>query len=436
MSLPINAASGCWGYLMYVLEPERKTPIVGDYDVIVCGAGPAGVTAAISAGRLGAKTLLIESQGCLGGIWTAGLLCLVLDLPGKGGILREIEQRLQAQQALLPRYGNRAFTYDVEAMKWLLEQMCREANVDVRLHTRITSVVRQGDTLQSVITESASGREAFSAKVFVDATGNGDVGALAGCRHDRGHPESGKTQPATMLAIINGVPADARGTFGHDDKVAFRERLQSVGFEPSYRYPSLFELPIPHHFCLMINHEFGVACDSADDITRATMRARDEVRRAVQALRDLGWTDVRLVVTPSHIGLREGRRIHGRYMLTVDDLRAGQRFDDGICLAHNAVDIHALDRQTPHGQGGFMPKPYHIPLRSLIAADVDNLALAGRCISGDFFAHGSYRVTGNAVPTGEAAGIAAAYAVQSNCALPDVDGKAVREEMERRGYAL
>src|SRR5690606_30046481 len=137
------------------------------------------------------------------------------------------------------------FTYDAEAMKYVLEQLCIESGVTVRLHTRIVGCVSEGRTIKAAITESASGREAFAAHTFVDCTGNGDFAAQAGCRFDRGHPETGKTQPATLFALISGVPESQTETYNRDKKYEFRELLRSVGVDPSYQDPSLFYLPHP-----------------------------------------------------------------------------------------------------------------------------------------------------------------------------------------------
>jgi len=422
-----------------LMEGPRTYPTPSPYDVIVCGGGPAGVSAAISAGRQGLKTLLLESQGCLGGIWTSGLLCLILDAGGKAGILQELERELQAREAFRVSTAGSSYTYDVETMKVLLDELCLKANVDVRFHTRVVAALRDGDSIGAVITESSSGREAFVANLYVDATGNGDLAAYAGCEFDRGHPQTGKIQPATLFGIISGVPPEEMGTRGLEGKLRFRELLRSVGIEPTYQRPSLFRLPHPDLCCLMINHEFAIRCDDAKAISEATMRGRKELYDAVKALQSLpDWKEVRLVTTASHIGLREGRRIKGHYKVSVDDLLEGKRFDDGICLVRFGVDVHAVDPsedERPYNQG-MRTRPYNIPLRSLIAKDVDNLAMAGRCVSGDFWAHSSYRVTGNAVPMGEAVGIAAALSIKNKTPLAQLDGRAVGNAMRERGYEV
>lgn len=427
---------------MRIVEPERDVPVAGVYDVVVCGGGPAGVSAAIAAARAGAKTLLIEGEGCLGGIWTAGQLCVILDAAGKGGIMQEIEERLREHDAQLVLSGRSKYTYDVEAMKYILDTLCVEAGVDVRLHTRVVAAQVEEKEIRAIVTESYSGREAFTGKVYVDATGNGQLAALAGCAYHVGHPKTGQTQPATLIGVISGAPPDEPGTRNTAEKLAFRDLLESVGFEPSYRRPSLWRLPNPELMCISVHHAYGVPCDDAKAISEATIQGRKELNEAVKALRKLPkWRNVRLVSTATHLGLREGRRVIGRYYLTVEDIQKGARFEDAICLVRFGVDVHSLtreadDRSDASYNEGISVRPYNIPFRSLVARDVDNLALAGRCVSGDFYAHASYRVTGNAVPMGEAAGVAAALSAASSVKLSELDGRRVRDEMVARGYEV
>jgi hypothetical protein len=398
-------------------EPARHTPIVSETDVVVCGGGPAGVAAALAAARAGARTQLIEAQGCLGGIWTAGALPWILDQANKTGVLRELLEELARRGACQPpQWGGVAC--DLEALKLLLEEKCAAAGVGIRLHTRVVAAARAGRRLTVALTESKSGREAWAAKVFVDATGDGDLAAYAGCGFDFGEPGTGRTQPFSLLAILAGVAAAEIAPFVHAedkpwraDSDALLAALKTQDVVPSYGAPILMAIH-DNLFALMANHEYGVSALSAADLTTATLRARAEVHRIVAALRRCGgpWRNLRLVMTSEKIGTREGRRIHGRYRVTREDLLAGARHADAVCRVTFPVDVHSLDPATgkSYSNTGVKAQPYDIPLRALIAKDVDNLLLAGRCISGDFLAHASYRVTGNAVAMGEAAGQAAA----------------------------
>lgn len=420
-----------------IAEPAREIRVAGEYDLIVCGGGPAGVSAAITAARLGVKTLLIERGGSLGGIWTSGMLCLVLDTKYKGGLLQEIKEILEKRNAIALRNHSGDFLYDVESMKLLLDELTMEAGVTVRLHTRVVSVAKRDGRIEAIITESASGREAFAGSLILDSSGNGDVGFQAGVTFESGHPLTGVTQPATLFAIIQGVPSSQPPTSDNDNKQQFRSLLRSAGIDPSYQSPSLFKLPVDGLYCLMINHEYAVPCDDNARITEATIHARREINDTVTALQKLpGWENARLVTTAEAIGMREGRRLKGLYRLDQEAIASGAKFEDGICTVYFPVDIHALDAKSDIGfsHEGVSVKPYHIPLRSLLSAEIPNLAFAGRCVSGDFYAHASYRVTGNAVAMGEAVGIAAAEVKAQAADFRLVDGAKVSQEMMRRGY--
>ncbi len=407
-----------------VTEGKRILPIVKETDVIVCGGGPAGIGAALSAARSGAKTTLIELHGCLGGVWTASLLSNIIDSAAKTGIMKELMDRLNDTDG---QYD--PTKYDAELMKWMLDEMCREAGVDVRLHTRVTAAnVDKNNKIDYIATESLSGREAWKAKVFIDATGNGDLAARAGCAFEMGELGTGRVQPMSLMVILSGLKEDDLVKQGYvkgygkdgsptgEGKKKLHRDILAAGIDASYSMPSFFTVR-QDMVALMVNHQYEVLATDANAVTKATLQARDEVNRIVNALRKTGgmWADVRIVTSAPQIGIREGRRIHGLYMLTKEDLMRGAQFEDGVCDVNFVVDIHSLVRGEGggYGAGGVKMKPYQIPLRSLIAKDVDNLMMAGRCISGDFYAHASYRVTGNAVPMGEAAGRVSAKAALS-----------------------
>jgi len=419
-------------------EDARDIPIAEETDVVVCGAGPAGVAAAIAAARTGARTRLLERHGCLGGIWTAGALSWIIDANDKPGLMAELIAELKRRASYVTRVeGATSFGYDVEEMKLLLEQMCAQAGIRVQLHTHVAAAAKDdSNRLTAVITESKSGREAWTAKAFVDATGDGDLAAQAGCGFDLGHPETGLTQPMSLMALVAGVRFQEVEEFvaglGREPKERLLAEMERAGVSPSYAGPTLFRIR-DELFALMANHEYGVSAIDADQITQATLRARAEVHELVNGLRSLGgrWSGLRLVVTGAQIGVREGRRIHGLYTVTLDDMLRGARHEDAVCRVNFGIDVHSTDPS----ESKYLDKvnrtrtqPYDIPLRALIARDVDGLLLAGRCISGDFLAHSSYRVTGDAVPMGQAAGVAAALcaingSVPKALAWPDVRDK-------------
>ena len=410
----------------HLLEAARELPLRNDADVIVCGAGPAGCAAALAAARAGARTRLFELHGCLGGVWTAGLLTYIFDFD-KPGLARELARELDARGARRQKNPSR-FVYEPEAMKLLLEELCGAAGVQVQLQPQVVAAQCDGRRLTTVITESKSGREAWRAPVFIDATGDGDLGAQAGCGWDFGAGHDGASQPLTLnaLAVVRDVEAlgeyisffksDAR----HIPAVeAFKGELRRAGLETSYGHPTLFHVR-DNLVLVMINHEYGVKPFDAAQMTAATLHARAEVHRVVRGLGALGgpWAGMQVVATAEQIGVRDGRRIHGRYTVTREDLIAGARHPDAVARVTFGADIHAASQEKNRTEtishGGFKTKPYDIPLRALLAKEVDGLLLAGRCISGDFTAHASYRVTGNSVALGEAAGQVAALAAKTH----------------------
>ena len=237
-------------------EPAQSLPLVGDADVIVCGAGPAGVSAAINAARAGASVRLFETHGCLGGVWTAGLLGYLLDF-NKPGFNQELMQRLRARDAIRGK-GLNALCYEPEPMKLLLEELCLTAGVKFQLHTRVAAAYREGDRLTTIITESKSGRQAWRAPVFIDASGDGDLGAQAGCEFEIGEAHDCPCQPMSMDALLVVKEAAALKKFIHngglgDGRDELRQEIRRAGFDPSYGKPTLF-LIRDNLLLVMMNH--------------------------------------------------------------------------------------------------------------------------------------------------------------------------------------
>jgi hypothetical protein len=402
-------------------EAPREIPVAGRSDVLVVGAGPAGIGAALAAARAGAKTQLIETAGCLGGVWTAGMLTKIIDGVRKTGIMQEIMQAMVARGSHVAKQ-TKGEIYDPELMKIVLEEMCVAAGVKIQLHTQLVGAVTDSRRrLVAVITESKSGRQAWTADRFIDCSGDGDLAAQAGCKFDVGINANCECQPMSLMALLTGLDAQAipdfvREVAGEKAKSNLQKLMKDTGINPSYSGPTLRLL---HNgiFSLMTNHEYGVPAYDAAQISEATIRARREVHAIVRDLRKLGgpWKNIAVVATAEQIGVREGRRVRGRSTVTASDISAGRKHEDAVCRVNFGFDVHnvrpggmfeGLDEIAAEvrRQRAIGAKPYDIPLGALIAADVDGLMMAGRCISGDFIAHSSYRVTGNAVPMGEAAG--------------------------------
>ena len=411
-------------------EPFREIPVVADADLIVAGGGPAGISAAITAARMGKRVRLFEMHGALGGIWTVGLLSCIIDF-GRGDLTREITDRLDKLGARHKRHFNmRAnnYVYEPEYMKIALEQMCEEAGVQFTLHSPVVAAYRgaSGRSVETVVTESKSGRQAWRAPLFMDCTGDGDLASLAGCKFDLGGGNGNADQPASLMALLRlendaaiapfcvnhpgYYTKDGKDAFMKKAKLALYDELVAAGVEPSYAHPTLFRLR-EGYYAFMANHEYGVKLDDAEAITKASVCARREIWTMTEALKryhpDI-WKGLVVVVTSEQLGHRAARRIHGRYTLTVNDLRVGKTFPaaDVVSFGGFGVDVHAVNRADNRvkaaGYGDYKIKtPYQIPFGCCWAKDVDNLYMAGRCISGDFAAQASYRVTGPAVEMAE-----------------------------------
>tara|TARA_R110002095_G_scaffold168897_7_gene146658 strand:+ start:143 stop:1681 length:1539 start_codon:yes stop_codon:yes gene_type:complete len=424
-------------------EAARNIPIVEEDEVIVCGGGPAGVAAALAAARSGAKTRLLEVNGCVGGVWTAGALTLIIDAQNKPGIMREILQKLEARDAS-NTLSNGSVAYDTEKTKLLLEDLLLEAGVKIQLHTRVVGAVNDiNNRLSVIVTESKSGRQAWRAKSFIDCSGDGDLAAQAGCGYEFGQPGTGLTQPMSLMVLLTGVTTDGIAQFIRGDaeprklgnpKKNLLAEFQRAGIDPSYGGPTIFRVR-DGLYAMMANHEYGTLSIDAAHVTDATLQARREVHKLINSLKQLGgpWTNLEIVATAEHIGTREGRRILGRYHVTGENLKNGTRFDDAICHVRFGIDVHSTnpDKTKAIESKPFKSQPYDIPLRALIARDVTGLMMAGRCISGDFIAHSSYRVTGNAVAMGEAAGVTSAIAATTGKLPHEVPFSEVSKQLEQ-----
>jgi hypothetical protein len=416
-------------------ESAREVQVAGECGVLVCGGGPAGVAAALAAARAGADVTLLEVAGCLGGIWTCGLLTKILDAGNKQGIMAELLREF-AQKGSQVAKSSKGTVYDPEVAKLVLEELLVGAGVRILYHTRIVGAVKDANNRISVVlTESKAGRQAWRAARYVDCTGDGDLAAQAGCQFDVGTGQDCTCQPMSMLALLTGIDPEEVKPYVREtnskSKPLLLKVMEDAGIHPSYRGPTLRHL---HSgiFSIMTNHEYGVPAFDNQAVTDATIRARKEIHAIVEGLRKVGgpWKDLAIVATAEQIGIREGRRIRGRYEVDFKDLAKGLRHEQAVCRATFPIDVHALgtteNKEVDHTFAKAGLKPYDIPYPALVSADVDGLLMAGRCISGDFIAHSSYRVTGNSVALGEAAGLAAAVSLSKGKMPHELDWREIR----------
>ena len=424
----------------HVIESRRELAIRDEYDVVVCGGGPAGVGAGLAAAREGARTLVVEQYGMLGGVWTAGLLNPFFECVGRGYLVDELVDRLK-QDGAFRKWRKHDYTFDIEAMRRTLEAMMQQAGVDLLYYTLVTDAIVVDDQLRGVVIESKAGRQAVMGKVIIDCTGDGDVLARAGCEYEIGRESDGMIQPMTLMFEVRGLPDGWEMDSSRDlyDKMMSTIEAHQLGYRLPYPRcgyaPWVINTPMAGMADVQCTHVFQLNPLDPADLTRGTIACRQQAAETVDIFRRIpGLENVELTHTAAQIGVREARRLRGQYYLEVDDLIAGRRFEDAVASCAFVIDVHdPVKGGTEEDLSRIRIKPYEIPYRSLIPEDLRGLLVAGRCISGSHEAHASYRVTGTAMALGQAAGMAAAWAVREGLELVEVDGKALRAELKDRG---
>ena len=420
---------------------------LGNFDVAVCGGGIAGVCAAISSARAGARTLLIERSGSLGGTLTEGFIPLILDADNKGGIVKELFDFLDEHNMTVSRRGDRVDRdgkripgrmVDTEGCKYFFDKACAEAGVTVLFYSQAAAVKTDRNKITELLVVTECGNYSLRAEVYIDSTGNGLLADLAGCEWECGDPDEKKPSPTSMAICTVGMPSEYNGTDSVEDKVQYSKMLKESGIEISGGLATVKKLPSLSLWNMGMNFQYNVMPDDITSLSRAVLEGRCECFEVIEAHKKItGYENLSTAFTGSHIGIREGRRVFGEYRITDEDILVGRRFDDAVCLVTFGVDVHKLKTDdTDECLRGYKTKPYHIPYRALIPLGCDNLILVGRCISGDFYPHSSYRVMGNMAATGEAGGYAAAKCVMENLAPRDYDGRKVCEFMKKQGYEI
>ena len=422
-----------------------ETRPFGRYDVIVAGGGIAGAFAAASAARAGAKVLLAESGGSLGGTLTEGAVPSIMDERGKGGYLKMLFDFLIRRGMSVARFGKKVDEngkkipgriVDVEGCKVFFDRFLKESGVCVLFYTRVAAAEIEEASgrrrVKRVLLATEAGNYEAEAEIFIDATGNGSLAALSGCRFETGEPGTGRMSPATTEYAVVGLPQSYDGTDSGAEKRAYSDMLKSHGIEISAEEAGIVRLPAMKEWDVSSDYQYDVRPDDIVSLSNAAAQSRDEIFETVERHKKIpGYEEIWLSRTASHLGIREGRRVYGEYRITEADILEGRHFPDGVCLVRSQVDLHKIHPgDTLNASRGRKTLPYEIPYRALIAADVSNLLLAGRCLSGDFYPHASYRMMGNMAATGEAAGFAAAYAVREKTALTEVPAALLRERMK------
>ena len=398
-----------------VITENLTTPVFGEYDAVVVGAGPAGCGAALALGRAGMKTLLIEKFNCLGGAWTTGFMNPFFDCHCKSGIVKELVDELNAEGHFCG-FWNISFNY--EYMKFILEKKMQEANVEVLYNTTFSRTLAEGSNVYGIVAENIEGRFAVLAKTVFDCTGDGNVAASAGCPFELGVDGDYKEcQAMTLMFLVGNIPEK------YKDGLMIYEKLNAVyekaGKQIPFKVPYLIPAPNSHFGVIQFTHMYEYNPLDAKALTEATMEGRQQLIDAFEFLTkyDEDFKDLELITSSSVLGVRESRRIIGEYRMRTDDILTGATFDDAVARVTFGADLHTKSNK---GQNCFSVQPYQIPLRALLPKGYTGIVVAGRCISGSREAMASYRVTGNCAQMGENAGYYVAEAIKQNIDVRDV----------------
>jgi len=437
--------------MSFVAEPGRNLPVLAAVDVVVCGGGPAGFIAAAAAARAGARTLLVERHGFLGGMATAAYVGpmskfnlggrrIVAGLPGE--FLRELHA-LGGAVTDLPS-GN--VPYDPELYKLAAQRFVLRAGVEVLLHAQVAAAAwdngRPG-RLTHVLLETKSGRVAVAGRCVIDATGTGDLisRTLLPCEM-RNRRDGGDLQPMTLYFRLGGV--DTSGLtllMAHDGtKYAHPVLKRVLEAEVSAGRLRNFGGPWVVHGSTLRTGEVSVnatrcAGNAADvrDLTRAELVLREEVQAIIAAFRqaDPAFRNCYLIDTAPQVGIRETRCIRGLYTMTLDDVLSPRGFADTVAKGGHPVDIHrAADSQQ---LARFITEPYDIPYRAIVPEGSENVLVAGGLVSATREAFGSIRVQAQCMALGQAAGRAAALSVDHGQRVDRLDGARLRQQLAADG---
>jgi len=449
---------------------ERSIPAEDGWDLIIAGGGPAGTAAAISAGRLGAKVLLLEAMGCLGGMGTSGLVTAFDPMadgekPLVGGVIREIVETLYERDELAPhvtpafwRKNYHCWTpFRVEGLKRLLDELTAEAGVEVRLFTRaIDADVAADGTVRGVVTHNIEGCRYVAGKTFIDATGDAVLADLCNIpSREAGHDGQPKAMPPTLCSLVAPVdwsvatnPDRPESNIAHRQQEKLEEALADEHFSHRDRHlPGMFHVG-NRVGMLNTGHVFHMDALDARSLSDGMVRGRQLAKEYFDFFRKYvpGCEQIEHVTTAALMGVRESRRIVGEYELTIDDYLARRQFPDQIGVFNKFVDIHVHDDSPEEFERFTREKDdtgrlgpgecFGIPYSILAPKNSRNLWVAGRCNSSDVQVHGSIRVMPAAAMMGQAAGAAAVQSIRTNQPASGLDTRQLVTTLREHGAYL
>jgi hypothetical protein len=441
-----------------VHEPARETPLLGDYEVVVIGGGPAGITAAASAAAAGRSTILIERYGYLGGAGTAGGLSTFCGLHANvhgdhrqviHGLADDLLARIAAMDGLSEPHlslGNRiqAQAFDISAYKLAADDLVGAAGATLLYHAMVTGIsMAAEDRIDAVFVESKSGRHAIRGQVFIDCSGDADIAAWSGAPFEKGGTAEDMLFPSLMFRI-NGVDAERAGR-AWDVLARQMDEAEAAG---THKFPRKRPIVRPQRHPVewranmsQLANPDGTPVDGTDvwQLSYGEVTGRQQVRDAFEFIRDVtpGFERSYIVDIAPQIGIRETRRIVGEYQLSQDDILDCADFTDSIGVNGWPVEAHVTGDVNIVFPRGDNPRGFNqLPFRMIMPHVVDNLYVAGRCASMTHGGQSAARVSGPCFAMGQAAGTAADLALKGGIACRDVDYGQLRDRLISDGAYL
>jgi len=422
-----------------VVEQAKKVPVIEDVDILVVGGGMAGVGAAVAAGRMGFRTLLVEYFGCLGGNGTSGMVNNFCGYTTSGPNKVQIVQGIggEIHKMLFERNGvssMKSYTFNPEILKMVLDEAAAEANVKLLYYTQVVDSIAENNVIKGVFIENKAGRQAILAKRVLDCSGDGDVCASAGVPFELGDGMGGFLACDMVFHVVN---VGANFNPSTVSPVA-AEAIKSGEYKITRPQAIIQNIMIPGAYWV---NWAGVprAVNGIDpyNLTQAAIDGRKVVRELRRFLRDKieGMENAEVIDTAPKVGLRETRRVMGGHLLTGDEVLGGTKFKDGIGACAWPIEIvdPVKGRKFVYLKDGDF---YTIPFNCLVPQKVENLLMAGRFVSCTHEAQASARVMGPAVVMGQAIGTAAALSIKKGVSPRNLDVSFLQQELVRAGAFL
>ena len=425
------------------MKSNENLPVILSTDVLVCGGGPAGVGAAVRAGRMGADVTIIESLDCLGGIATAGMMSHWTGY-SSSKILSEIFERSRKKCKVLGRDEKNEcsdIVINQEVLKIVLDEMACESNVKTLFYTMACEAIVDDGRIIGVVVQNKNGRGIIKAKTVIDATGDGDIAASAGVPYFKGRETDGKMQPCTIMFKVGGVDysrAVFPGSFEtkvNTDKGELQALAQEILPFPA-GHVLLYKQTTTGTVCCNMTNCIDVDGTDAQSMTRGIQVCRLQLEPIIKFLREYvpGYENCWLMSTAHLLGIRETRHFKGIQSLSADDILEAKVYENWVVRqAFFNFDVHNMSGSSIDETGvqkeWKQPEAYTIPYGCLLPENIEGLLLSGRNISGSHLAHSNFRVMPIAMAVGEAAGAAAVLSLKNGQLLRDVNVSDIQKEV-------